>query len=129
MKNAVNAMVSASCTVSAPGAENKPLWLRVAQWCLSQKTPVSREAIARAFALSARQAADIMLYITARRSDLVESRRAVKVLGGGMRVATLQVLAVHNAALPPRGARAHRRARRVSVVGEIAGRGQPGGGV
>lgn len=126
MKNTVNVVAGAACP--PPAAGSAPLWLRVAQWCLSQKAPVSRETIARAFALSARQAADIMSYITTRRSDLVESRRAVKVLGGGMRVATLQVLAVHSTALPPRGARAHRRARRASGGGEIAGRGQPGGG-
>lgn len=125
MKNTVNVVAGAACP--PPAAGGAPLWLRVAQWCLREEVPVTREAIARAFALSARQAADIMSYITTRRSDLVESRRAVKVLGGGMRVATLQVLAVHSATLPPRGARAHRRARQATAGGLMAGRVRPDG--
>lgn len=127
MKDTVNVVAGAACP--PPAASGAPLWLRVAQWCLREEVPVTREAIARAFALSARQAADIMSYITTRRSDLVESRRAVKVLGGGMRMATLQVLAVHSATLPPRGARAHRRARRAEAGVPVAGRTQPDAGV
>lgn len=109
----------------------QPLWLRVAAWCLSERRPVTREAIALAFSLSERQAGDMMLYIARRRSDLVESRRKVAVLGGGIRVATIEVLALRPGNLPARGARSHRRSAERALPAEVRAlmmRGRPAGG-
>lgn len=97
--------------VSPPGVSNPPLWLQVAQLCMEMGGPVSRNAIARFFNIPARQAADIMLYITRRRNDVVQARRQVTVRGGGIREATLQVFSIQVALLPVRGGASHREPR------------------
>ncbi|EOT1929370.1 ANR family transcriptional regulator [Serratia marcescens] len=97
-------------TRDVPPVTARPLlWLQVALWVREQGRPVDREAIARRFTLSERQAADVMLYITRRCGDQVASRRAVARLNGGIRRATLEVLHVNVGALPPRGYRSHAR--------------------
>ena len=94
-----------------PGAR-LPLWLQVAQWCLGHRCPVNRQTIAQAFSIPERQAADIMLYITGRRGDVVQARRRVAVMPGGMREATLEVLSICEEAIPLRGGAGHRAPRR-----------------
>ncbi|MGF6188990.1 CaiF/GrlA family transcriptional regulator [Serratia sp. 2723] len=92
-----------------------PLWLQVAQWCLRSGEPATRLAIAQVFGLSLRQAADIMLYITARRPDVVSARRVVRVSAGGIRTAMLEVSAIRDEMMPQRGAVSRPRSRRSSV--------------
>lgn len=109
----------------APVTARPPLWLQVALWGLAQGHPVSREAIAQTFALTERQAADTMLYITRRCGDQVISRRAVERLHGGIRRATLEVLHVNLGALPPRGYRAHVRHKKATPLpSRLMGQGQ-----
>ncbi len=83
--------------------QSLPLWLQVAQWCLQSGEPATRLAIAQTFGITLRQASDIMLYITARRQDVVSAHRVVKVSAGGIRTATLEVSAIRLDALPQRG--------------------------
>lgn len=131
---AVSGMMTPPQTAATSGSR-LPLWLQVAQWCLGRQVPVNRRAIAQAFAIPQRQAADIMLYITGRRSDVVQARRRVTVMTGGMREATLEVLSIREEALPVRGAAAHQapRQRRGEVMAADAlrdlalGRRRPGG--
>ncbi|CAI1003512.1 CaiF/GrlA family transcriptional regulator [Serratia quinivorans] len=94
---------------ATPVPARQPRWLQAALWVLAQGYPVSRGVLAREFALSERQASDLMHYIARRRSDVVVSIWAVETLGGGIRRATLEVLRVEKDALPPRGYRAHAR--------------------
>lgn len=120
---------------AVPAAPRLPLWLQVAQWCLGRKSPVNRQAISLAFDIPLRQAADIMLYITGRRGDVVQARRKVAVMPGGMREATLEVLSIREEAVPVRGAASHQsaRRRRTEVPSQAAlrdlvlGRRRPGG--
>lgn len=100
-------------TQALPESERpSPLWLQVAQWCLRSGEPATRLAIAQVFGLSLRQAADIMLYITARRPDVVSARRVVKVSAGGIRTAMLEVSAIRDEMMPRRGAASQPRRRR-----------------
>lgn len=123
MKNTATASDVAHASGSdglADEADNLPLWLRVAQWCMEMKGPVGRNAIARAFDVPQRQAADLMLYISGRRRDVVESRRQVTVRGGGIREATLEVLSIHVAAIPARGGAAQKNPRRRRNTGAVS---------
>ncbi|CAM4365537.1 MULTISPECIES: CaiF/GrlA family transcriptional regulator [Lelliottia] len=122
----MNNLTTASGVTSASGpdelardAANLPLWLRVAQWCMDMKGPVGRNAIARAFDIPQRQAADLMLYITGRRGDVVQARRQVTVRGGGIREATLEVLSIHVAAMPARGGASQKAPRRRRNTGAV----------
>ena len=112
-----------------------PLWLQVARWCLGRKSPVNRQVISLAFGIPQRQAADIMLYITGRRGDVVQARRRVAVMPGGMREATLEVLSIREEAMPVRGAASHQTPRRpraeapspAALRDLVLGRRRPGG--
>lgn len=97
--------------ISAHEVAGPPLWLQVAQLCMETGGPVSRNAIARFFDIPPRQAADIMLYITRRRNDVVRAHRKVTVRAGGIREATLQVFSIQVALLPERGGASHRAPR------------------
>ena len=118
-----------------PATTRPPLWLQVARWCLGCKIPVNRQLIAQAFAIPERQAADIMLYITGRRADVVQARRKVAVMPGGMREATLEVLSIREEAMPLRGAASHQSPRRpraeapspAALRDLVLGRRRPGG--
>lgn len=125
----------AMTAATAPTTTRPPLWLQVAQWCLGRKSPVNRQAISQAFDIPLRQAADIMLYITGRRGDVVQARRRVAVMPGGMREATLEVLSIREEAVPVRGAASHHTARRrrteapspAALRDLVLGRRRPGG--
>lgn len=109
-----DAAVTPDAQARSVSPRSLPLWLRVAQWCLQLGRPATRLAIAQAFGITLRQASDIMLYITARRQDVVSARRVVKVSAGGIRTATLEVSAIREDKLPQRGAvsRPGRRSRK-----------------
>ncbi|MEB7884025.1 CaiF/GrlA family transcriptional regulator [Serratia fonticola] len=111
-----------------------PLWLQVAQWCQQSGGPATRLAIAQVFGISLRQASDIMLYISTRRSDVVTARRVVLVSAGGIRTATLEVSAIRDEMMPRRGVATKPRRRRSeapsAAMRELAlgGRWRGGGG-
>ncbi len=101
--------------ISPEAACLPPLWLQVAQWSLKLGGPATRLVIAKAFGISLRQASDIMLYISSRRKDVVSARRVAKVSAGGIRTATIEVLAIREEMMPQRGAVSRPGSRRNPV--------------
>lgn len=86
-----------------------PLYIRVCLWLIQTQRAVTRDDISLAFSIPARQAADIMTYITRQSLKRVNWEKVVTVHGKGIRTFTLRVTAVHPDALKTRQAPARQK--------------------
>ncbi|STB73295.1 CaiF/GrlA family transcriptional regulator [Citrobacter koseri] len=84
-------------SVPSPGVPvlDLPLYLRVALWALAQGRAVSRDEVGVKFRVSARQAGDVMLYISGPGAALVEAVRTTVRGPDGYTHAVIEVKAVH----------------------------------